>query len=246
MPFITIIHDFKIRLKFSLCPFHQYIAMLTLTLWQLLLSLSFTAHSLPDSNFGAQTSDISTSGSVVDNEIYPFSIDLATKEGANEIAQVPDEGNGMNLDASKFQGSGCPPDTNRLPTQRRIRRGNACSSNGLELNNGESGRQSAPATPKLQQNQQGQDSGGDGGSGQPRPNIILPKADDPLPAIFWPEERRPKKDPKRCYERGYLTPVCAKDSDALITPGSFDTYILDPCNPCMFFYLYFYYCSTLE
>lgn len=209
--------------------------MRTLTLWQLLLSLSFTAHSLPDWNFGTQTSDISTSGSVDDSGIDLFSIDLATTEGANELALVSDEGNGMNLDASKVQGSGCPPDTNPLPTQRRTRRGNVCSSNGLELNNGEGGRQSPPTTPKLQQSQQGQDSG-DGGSGQPRPKIILPKADDPLPAIFWPEQRRPKKDPKRCYERGYLTPVCAKDSDALIAPGSFDTYILDPCNSCMFSY----------
>lgn len=219
--------------------------MHTLTLWQLLLSLSFTAHSLPDWNSGIQNSDIFTSGSVVDNGIDPFSIDLTTTEAANEIAQVSDEGNGTKFDASKSEGSGCRPETNQLPTQRRIRRGNVCPSNGLELNNGEGGRQSPPPTPKLQQNQQGQDGGG-GGSGQPIPNIILPQADDPLPVIFWPEQSRPKRDPKRCYERGYLIPVCAKDSDAFIAPGSFDTYILDPCNPCMFFYLSFYYCSTLE
>lgn len=212
--------------------------MRTLSLWQLPLSLFFTAQSFPDWNFVTQTSDVSTSGSVVDNGLDTFNVELATTEGASELAQVPDDGNELNIDASKVQGSGCPPDTNRPSGQRRTRRGNVCPPNRLELNNGESGRQSAPTTPTLQQNQRGQNS--DDGSGQPRPKIILPKADDPLPDIFWPEERRPKMDPERCYEKGYFIPVCAKVSDAFIAPGAFGTYILDPCNPCMCFFFFFF------
>lgn len=208
--------------------------MRTLSVRQLLFSLFLVAHSLPDWDFKTQISDTS-SESVVDNGIDNFSDELAATEGANEFAQVPDEGNG-NLDALNLQGSGCNPDIDRRTGKMRARRGDVCSPDGLQLNNnnGESERQSTPTTPKSQEIQPGQNSGG--GSGPERQKIKLPSPHDPLPEVFMPEKTRPRLDQSRCYQRGYNVPVCAKESDQYLAPGSVDTYILDPCNPCMFLF----------
>lgn len=211
--------------------------MRTPFIWQLIFSLFLIAHSLPDWNFKRQMGDLS-SKSGVDNGIDFFSNGIATAEGANELAQVPDEGNGMNLEASNLQGSGCTSDIDRLPGKLRARRGDVCSPDRLQLNNnnnnGESGGQSYPTTPKSQEILPGQND--NDGSG-PERKMILPAPNDPLPNIFVPENTRPRIDPDRCYQRGYYIPVCAKESDQYPAPGSVDTYVLDPCNPCMFFFL---------
>lgn len=207
--------------------------MRTLSVWQLLFSLFLIAHSLPDWNSKTQMGDTS-SKSGVDNGIDFFSNGIATTEGANELAQVPNEGNGMNLDAN-LQGSGCTPNIDRLPGKVRARRGVVCSPDRLQLNNnGESDRQSTPTTPKLQEIQPGQNNDGSGSERK----LILPSPNDPLPNIFVPEKTRPRMDPDRCYQRGYYVPVCAKESDQYPAPGSVDTYVLDPCNPCMVFFFF--------
>lgn len=203
--------------------------MRTLSVWQLLFSLFLIAHSLPDWNFKKQISDTS-SKSVVDNG------------GANELAQVPYEGNEVNLDAPNLQGSGCTPDIYRLPGKMRARRGNVCSPDHLQLNNnGESERQSTPTTQESQQDQPGQNSGG---SEPERRKIILPNPTDPLPSIFVPDTTRPRRDLERCYQGGYSIPVCAKESDRYLAPGAVDNYILDPCTPCMFFFFFLFLAST--
>lgn len=215
--------------------------MRTLSVWQLLFSLFLIAHSLPDWNFKTQISDIS-SKSVVDNGINFFSNGLATIEGANELAQAPYEGDEVNLDAPNLQGSGCTPDIYRLPGKMRARRGNVCLPDHLQLNNnGERERQSTPTTQKSQQDQPEQNSGG---SKPERRKIILPSPTDPLPSIFVPDTTRPRRDPERCYQRGYSIPVCAKESDRYIAPGAVDNYILDPCTPCMFFFFFFLFLAS--
>lgn len=205
--------------------------MRTPSVRQLLFSLFLIAHSLPDWNFKPQMGDTSLK-SGVDNGIDFLSNGIATAEGANELAQVPDEGNGMNLDASNLQGSGCTSDIDRLPGKLRARRGYVCSPDRIQLNNNdEGGRQSTPTTPKSQEFLPGRNNDGSG----PERKIILPAPNDPLPDIFVPEKTRPRIDPDRCYQRGYYIPVCARESDQYPAPGSVDTYVLDPCNPCMFF-----------
>lgn len=223
--------------------------MRSLSVWQLLSSLFLIAHSLPDWNFKTQMGDPS-SKSGVDNGVDFFSNGIATTEGANEIAQVSNEENGMNLDAPNLQGSGCTPDIDRLPGKLRARRGDVCSPDRLQLNNnnnnnngGSDGQSTTPTTPKSQEIQPGppgQNNNDDDGSGEER-KLILPSPNDPLPAIFVPDETRPSIDPDRCYRRGYYVPVCAKESDQYIAPGSLSTYILDPCNPCMFFFLFSFF-----
>lgn len=230
---LLIIHDLKAYAVYLYASFTNKITMRTLSVWQLLFSLFLIVHSRPDWNFKTPISDTS-SNPLVDNGIDFYSNGLATTEGANELAQVPDEGDGMNSDAPNLQGSGCTPDTDRLHGKMRTRRGDMCSPDRLQLNNnGASDRQSTPTTPKSQQQQPGQS---DGGSEPERRNIILPDPTDPLPNIFLPEKTKPRKDPDRCYQRGYFVPVCAKESDQYLAPGSVDTYILDPCNPCMFYF----------